>query len=75
MTKPINPKVLAKQRKENVPEILSMPLGVLMGKKMYLDFRRAGAAYSFMHRSCRNMSKKELQVVIGYFLTLRMGVK
>ena len=57
------------------PEILSMPLSVLMGKKMYLDFRRAGAAYSFMHRSCRSMSKKELQVVIGYFLTLRRGVK
>ena len=72
MTKPINPKVLAKQRKENVPERIDMPLRILMGKS-YSKYKKVGENMMFLNKAVRGMSKRELTVLVGYF-ALKYGI-
>ena len=66
MTKPINPKILAKQRKENQPEKISMPLSVLMGKKNYLNYKHATDNMAFLGKALHSMARNELLAYIGY---------
>ena len=64
-----------KQKTEvKLPEILSMPLSVLMGKS-YSKYKKVGENMMFLNKACRGMSKRELLAVIGYYHTLRRGGK
>ncbi|KKL92741.1 hypothetical protein LCGC14_1881670 [marine sediment metagenome] len=54
MTKPIT------------PEILSMPLSVLMGKKNYLNYKHATDNMAFLGKALHSMARNELLAYIGY---------
>ena len=60
--------------KPKKPESISMPLSILMGKS-YSKYKKVGENMMFLNKACRNMSKRELLAVIGYYHTLRKGVK
>ncbi len=60
MTKPIT------------PEILSMPLSILMGKS-YSKYKKVGENMMFLNKAVRGMSKRELTVLVGYF-ALKYGI-
>lgn len=54
------------------PEILSMPLSVLMGRS-YSKYKKTGESMMFLNKAVRTMSKRELLAFIGY-LALKNGI-
>ena len=52
------------------PESISRPLWALVGKKSYDNFKKVALNSSFLNKSLRSMSKKELLAYIGYLVRL-----